>query len=97
MYFLFVYLYLYSISLPNTQILLQEQNGDKKMEKVMLHHLVNKIMGSLNLKNRNSTRLQTLSIKILFYKAKLFYKEENKTILLFGLLGNFRKLPDHKL
>lgn len=63
----------------------------------MLHHSVNKIMGSLNLKNRNSTRLQTLSIKILFYKAKLFYKEENRTILLFGLLGNFRKLPDHKL
>ena len=67
------------------------------MEKVKLHHSVNKIMDSLNLKNRNSTRLQTLSIKTLFYMAKLFYKEENKTILLFGLLGNFRKLPDHKL
>ena len=53
----------------------------------MLHYSVNKIMGSLNLKNKNSTRLQTLSIKILFYKAKLFYKEEKKTILLFGLLS----------
>ena len=49
----------------------------------MLHNL-NKIMSSL--KNRNSKRMPTLSIKILFYKAKLFNKEDKETILLFGLL-----------